>query len=97
MSDWTRTRRIAAAIDRDLAADRMSPAAAARAARDLSFVGREAESYVDIATASRAIERLGLIVVSALVKCVRNEPDRLAAWDMIASAWTRGSLDTDPF
>ena len=90
-------RDIAAAIDRDLAANRMSPASAARAVRDLAFVGREADQYISVPEAARAIERLGTIVVAALAKCVQSEPDRLAAWAMIAEAWTRADLDTDPY
>ena len=97
VSDWTRVRRIAAAIDRDLAADRMSAASAARAARDLAFVGREAELYVDVATASRAIERLAVVVVAALVKTVADPAERLACWTLIASAWVHADLDRDPY
>ena len=97
VSDWTRVRTIQAKIDRDLSLDRMSPGAAARATRDLSFAARETSMYVSIPEAAKAIERLGVIVVAALAKCVKSEPDRLAAWDMIAEAWTRADLDTDPF
>ena len=75
----------------------MSPASAARAARDLSFVGREAESYIDIPTASRAIERLGQVVVAAIVKTVRSKREQRACWDLISDGFARVDLDRDPF